>query len=208
MIFSTEESVNIIGGGLAGCEAAWQLATRGLRVRLWEMRPKTTTPAHRTDNLSELVCSNSLRGADLKNAVGLLKEEMRRLDSLILKAADRNSIPGGGALVVDRDGFSRFVSEAIGEHPLINVHREEIASLKSFLDRAQERPLLIATGPLTSPALSAELARLTDSEYLYFYDSIAPIVDAASVDEQIVFRASRYDKGEADYLNCPMNQEE
>jgi len=208
MIFSTEESVNIIGGGLAGCEAAWQLATRGLRVRLWEMRPKTTTPAHRTDNLSELVCSNSLRGADLKNAVGLLKEEMRRLDSLILKAADRNSIPGGGALVVDRDGFSRFVSEAIGEHPLINVQREEIASLKSFLDRAQERPLLIATGPLTSPALSAELARLTDSEYLYFYDSIAPIVDAASVDEQIVFRASRYDKGEADYLNCPMNQEE
>lgn len=196
--------VTIVGAGLAGSEAAWQLAGRGHRVRLVEMRPAKKSEAHKTGDFAELVCSNSLRGADLKNAVGLLKEEMRRLGSLVMRSADRNAVPGGGALVVDREGFSKFITEAIRGHPLIEVVNEEVTAL----DAAPGSPLLIATGPLTSPALAEQIARLTGSESLYFYDSIAPIVEADSVNLDIAFRASRYDKGEADYLNCPMNREE
>lgn len=199
-------TVNILGGGLAGSEAAWQLAERGISVRLFEMRPHKRSEAHQSDRLGELVCSNSFRGADLKNAVGLLKEEMRVLGSLVMTAADRHAIPGGGALVVDRDGFSREITRAIETHPRIAVRREEITDLSSFA--AGPELTLIATGPLTSPGLAAAIGGLTESDSLYFYDSIAPIVDAASVDSAIVFRASRYDKGEAAYLNCPMNREE
>lgn len=196
--------VTIVGAGLAGSEAAWQLAARGHRVRLHEMRPQKKSEAHKTGDFAELVCSNSLRGADLKNAVGLLKEEMRCLDSLILRSADRNAVPGGGALVVDREGFSRFITEAIRSHPAIEVVNEEVTEL----DAALGSPLLIATGPLTSPTLARQVAERTGDDSLYFYDSIAPIVEADSVDMTVAFRASRYDKGEADYLNCPMNKEE
>ncbi len=207
--------VIVVGAGLAGSEAAWQMAIRGLRVRLFEMRPQKKSEAHQTGKFAELVCSNSLRGADLKNAVGLLKEEMRLLGSLIMEAADRHSIPGGGALVVDREGFSEFVTAAIESHPLIEVVREEIADLKGVgatlrvaRGPALGGPLLIATGPLTSSALAEEIARLTGSSSLYFYDSIAPIVDVNSINNDVVFRASRYGKGDADYLNCPFNREE
>ncbi|MDL1873260.1 methylenetetrahydrofolate--tRNA-(uracil(54)-C(5))-methyltransferase (FADH(2)-oxidizing) TrmFO, partial [Deltaproteobacteria bacterium PRO3] len=200
--FSSE--VTVVGAGLAGSEAAWQLVGRGHRVRLVEMRPAKKSEAHKTGDFAELVCSNSLRGADLKNAVGLLKEEMRRLGSLVMRSADCNAVPGGGALVVDREGFSKFITEAIRGHPLIELVNEEVTEL----DAAPGSPLLIATGPLTSPALAEQIARLTGSEYLYFYDSIAPIVEAESINLDIAFRASRYDKGEADYLNCPMNREE
>lgn len=208
---------------MAGSEAAWQLARRGRRVRLVEMRPAKKSEAHKTGDFAELVCSNSLRGADLKNAVGLLKEEMRRLGSLVMSSADRNAVPGGGALVVDREGFAKFITEAIRSHPLIEVVNEEFTTLKvganlvfALPDEGrtgpqgpkQDSPLLIATGPLTSPALAEQIARLTGSEYLYFYDSIAPIMEADSINLDIAFRASRYDKGEADYLNCPMNREE
>jgi methylenetetrahydrofolate--tRNA-(uracil-5-)-methyltransferase len=196
--------VRIVGGGLAGSEAAWQLAKRGHQVRLYEMRPQRKSEAHQTGNFAELVCSNSLRGADLKNAVGLLKEEMRRLDSLVMRAADRHAVPGGGALVVDRVGFSDYVTRTLRGHPCIEVVNEEVVEL----NEASASPLLVATGPLTSPALAEGIRRLTGSEYLYFYDSIAPIVEADSIDLGVVFRASRYGKGEADYLNCPLNREE
>jgi methylenetetrahydrofolate--tRNA-(uracil-5-)-methyltransferase len=196
--------VIIVGAGLAGSEAAWQLARQNYRVRLYEMRPNKKSPAHQTGKFAELVCSNSLRGADLKNAVGLLKEEMRLLDSLIMEAADRHTIPGGGALVVDREGFSEYITEVIQQHPCIEVIREEFLEIPA----GGTRPLLMTTGPLTSSALAEQIAKLTQSSYLYFYDSIAPIVEADSVDASIVFRASRYDKGEADYLNCPMTREE
>ncbi|MFO1462416.1 MAG: methylenetetrahydrofolate--tRNA-(uracil(54)-C(5))-methyltransferase (FADH(2)-oxidizing) TrmFO [bacterium] len=198
--------VTVVGGGLAGSEAAWQLAQRGWRVRLFEMRPQKKSAAHQTGDFAELVCSNSLRGADLKNAVGLLKEEMRRLDSLILRAADAHAVPGGGALVVDREGFAKFVTRALREHPHIEAVLDEVVELDSL--SAPGSPVLLATGPLTSPALAERLRELTGSESLYFYDSIAPIVEAESIDMEVVFRASRYDKGEADYLNCPMTREE
>jgi len=171
------------------------------------MRPVRRSAAHQSDRLAELVCSNSFRAADPKNAVGLLKAEMRELGSLIMASADRHSIPGGGALVVDRDGFSGEIDARIAAHPNIELKREEISSLAAVLE-AGEGPVLIATGPLTSEALAREIAGLTDAQYLYFYDSIAPIVEAESVDREIVFCASRYDKGEAAYLNCPMGREE
>lgn len=199
--------VIVIGGGLAGSEAAWQLAERGISVRLYEMRPEKKTPAHQTSNLGELVCSNSFRGADLHNAVGLLKEEMRILGSLIMGCADAHHIPGGGALVIDREGFSQEVTRAIENHPQIQIIRKEVTHLED-LEGFGKIPCLIATGPLTSDALSKEIVRLTGSEYLYFYDSIAPIVEADSIDLDRVFRASRYGKGSDDYLNCPLNREQ
>ncbi|MNE13172.1 Methylenetetrahydrofolate--tRNA-(uracil-5-)-methyltransferase TrmFO [compost metagenome] len=194
--------VTVIGAGLAGSEAAWQLASRGVPVRLYEMRPVVKTPAHHTDKFAELVCSNSLRANGLTNAVGVLKEEMRMLNSLVLGAADRNAVPAGGALAVDRDGFSGEITRTLHEHPLIEVVNEEIR------DIPQEGIVVIATGPLTSPALSEQIQKLTGEDYFYFYDAAAPIVEKESIDMSKVYLASRYDKGEAAYLNCPMTEEE
>ncbi|MBM7867097.1 methylenetetrahydrofolate--tRNA-(uracil(54)-C(5))-methyltransferase (FADH(2)-oxidizing) TrmFO [Heliomicrobium gestii] len=195
-------TVTIIGAGLAGSEAAWQIAQQGLPVQLFEMRPTEMTPAHKTGDFAELVCSNSLRGAALENAVGLLKEEMRRLGSLIMEAADAHAVPAGGALAVDREGFSAHITEKLVSHPLITLRREEIREIP------ESRPLIIASGPLTSPALSQAIQALTGEDYFYFYDAAAPIVDAESVDLSVAFWASRYDKGDADYLNCPMDESE
>ena len=194
--------VTVIGAGLAGSEAAWQIASRGVPVVLYEMRPVVKTPAHHTDKFAELVCSNSLRANGLTNAVGVLKEEMRLLNSLVLGAADRNAVPAGGALAVDRDGFSGEITRTLREHPLIEVVNEEIRELP------QEGIVVIATGPLTSPALSEQIKRLTGEDYFYFYDAAAPIVEKDSIDMGKVYLASRYDKGEAAYLNCPMTEEE
>ncbi|MEW6388372.1 MAG: methylenetetrahydrofolate--tRNA-(uracil(54)-C(5))-methyltransferase (FADH(2)-oxidizing) TrmFO [Thermodesulfobacteriota bacterium] len=193
--------MTIIGGGLAGSEAAWQAARRGVRVRLSEMRPKKFTPAHQSPLLAELVCSNSLRAEAVENAVGLLKEEMRRLDSLIMAAAAATRVPAGKSLAVERQAFAQFITQALEEEPLVEVVREEVTAL------AGDRPTIIATGPLTSEALAAELGRLTGQEHLHFYDAMAPIVFADSIDGARVFRASRYGAGE-DYLNCPFSKEE
>ncbi|GAA0134138.1 FADH(2)-oxidizing methylenetetrahydrofolate--tRNA-(uracil(54)-C(5))-methyltra nsferase TrmFO [Paenibacillus sp. YSY-4.3] len=194
--------VTVVGAGLAGSEAAWQLAKRGIPVRLYEMRPVQKTPAHHTDKFAELVCSNSLRANSLTNAVGVLKEEMRMLDSLVIGAADRNAVPAGGALAVDRDGFSGEITRTLREHPLIEVINEEIQEIPA------DGIVIIATGPLTSPALSEQIKRLTSEDYFYFYDAAAPIVEKDSIDMNKVYLASRYDKGEAAYLNCPMNEAE
>lgn len=195
--------VIIIGAGLAGSEAAWQIAQRGIDVDLYEMRPKVSTPAHHTENFAELVCSNSLRGAGLENAVGLLKEEMRQMDSLIMEAADANRVPAGGALAVDREGFSKYITEKIINHPRINIINEEV---KQIIET--DSPMIIASGPLTSDLLSKEIAKLTGQEYLYFYDAAAPIVVYESLNMDRAYKASRYGKGDADYINCPMNKEE
>ncbi|MTV47785.1 methylenetetrahydrofolate--tRNA-(uracil(54)-C(5))-methyltransferase (FADH(2)-oxidizing) TrmFO [Heliobacillus mobilis] len=194
--------VTIVGAGLAGSEAAWQLARQGIPVRLMEMRPGTMTPAHKTGDFAELVCSNSLRGAALENAVGLLKEEMRRIGSLIIEMADLHSVPAGGALAVDRHAFAEAITERLTQHPLIEIEQKEVQQIP------EERPLIIASGPLTSPALSQQIQALTGEDYFYFYDAAAPIVACESVDLSVAFWASRYDKGDADYLNCPMNEEE
>ncbi len=195
-------SITIIGGGLAGCEAAWQAAQRGMRVRLREMKPEKFSPAHHLSGLAEMVCSNSLRGESLENAVGLLKEELRRLGSLFMAAADATRVPAGGALAVDRDAFSRYITEKIAGHPLIEVIRGEVTEIPP------EGIVIIASGPLTSDAL-AESIRVLTGDYLYFYDAIAPIVTAESIDMTRVFRASRYGKGEGDdYLNCPLGEAE
>ncbi len=207
---SEKETVTIIGGGLAGTEAAHQAAALGLRVVLYEMRPETPSPAHNSGDLAELVCSNSLKSDSLDNASGILKEEMRRLGSLIIEAADNTRVPAGKALAVDRLKFSDYITDKIEKNPLIELVREEIKSIKS-LRRELDGPLIISSGPLTSPSLSQGIAELTDSEHLYFYDAISPIIDAESIDYDIVFRASRYDNGqnsEGDYLNCPLNKEE
>ena len=227
--------VTIIGGGLAGSEAAWQAAALGVRVVLHEMRPVRPTAVHKSDRLAELVCSNSFRGDKLDNAVGLLKEEMRRLGSLIMKAADQARVPAGAALAVDRDVFSTAVTRAIAEHPLITVVREEIAKIPAV----GEGPVIVATGPLTSDALSRDIVNLVGAEHLYFYDAISPIVLAETIDMSKVFRASRWgrslrrpgdeatesapvpatgaacgmpacggDDGEGDYLNCPLSADE
>src|SRR5258705_5112372 len=180
--------IHIIGGGLAGSEASWQVASRGVRVVLHEMRPVRPTAVHKTDGLAELVCSNSFRGDKLDNAVGLLKEEMRRLGSLILRAADEARVPAGGALAVDRDLFSTRVTEAIASHPLISIRRGEVTSIPS----GAAGPVILATGPLTSDALSAEIAALVGSKHLYFYDAISPIVLSESIDRSKVFRGSRW----------------
>ena len=194
--------VTVVGAGLAGSEAAWQIASQGVPVTLYEMRPVKRTPAHHTDKFAELVCSNSLRANGLANAVGVLKEEMRRLESLILSSADKHAVPAGGALAVDREGFSGAVTSALHEHPLIDVRTEELTEIP------QEGIVVIATGPLTSPDLSEQIKELMGEEYFYFYDAAAPIVEKDSLDMSKVYLASRYDKGEAAYLNCPMNEEE
>lgn len=225
------QAVTVVGGGLAGSEAAWQAAARGVPVVLHEMRPVKPTAVHRTDGLAELVCSNSFRGDKLDNAVGLLKEEMRRLGSLIMRCADEARVPAGAALAVDRDLFSSRVTEAIGSHPLISIRRGEVTSIPS----SEQGPVILATGPLTSEALSAEIAALVGSTHLYFYDAISPIVSGESLDMSKIYRASRWgrnirgtatppdggshtdgpdqpacgiDDGQGDYLNCPFTKEE
>lgn len=197
-----QQSITVIGAGLAGSEAAWQLAERGVRVDLFEMRPTKTTPAHQTDQFAELVCSNSLRGAAIENAVGLLKEEMRRLGSLIMSAADQNSVPAGGALAVDRELFSSEITKRLEQHPNVNIHRQEVHKIP------QAGITVVASGPLTSDDLAENILRLTGEQSLSFYDAAAPIVTLESIDLNKAFWASRYDKGEADYLNCPMTREE
>ncbi|SCT75006.1 tRNA (uracil-5-)-methyltransferase Gid [Staphylococcus xylosus] len=193
--------VNVVGAGLAGSEAAYQLAQRGVKVNLIEMRPVKQTPAHHTDKFAELVCSNSLRGNALTNAVGVLKEEMRRLDSLIIRAADKARVPAGGALAVDRHDFAGYVTETLKEHPNITVLNEEINSIP-------EGYTIIATGPLTTDKLANEIVEATGKDQLYFYDAAAPIVEKDSIDLEKAYLKSRYDKGEAAYLNCPMTEEE
>lgn len=194
-------TINVVGAGLAGSEAAWQIARRGVKVKLYEMRPVKQTPAHHTDKFAELVCSNSLRANTLTNAAGVLKEEMRKLDSVIIAAADACSVPAGGALAVDRHEFAAKVTEMVKNHENVTVIHEEVTEIP-------EGPTVIATGPLTSPELSAKLKNLTGEEYLYFYDAAAPIIEKDSINMEKVYLKSRYDKGEAAYLNCPMTEEE
>jgi methylenetetrahydrofolate--tRNA-(uracil-5-)-methyltransferase len=195
------ERVTIIGGGLAGCEAAWQLAQRGVPVDLYEMRPQRGTEAHLTDKLGELVCSNSFRNATLETAVGLLKEEMRRLGSVIMRVADATRVPAGACLAVDRNHFADGLTRTIEGCPLIRLVREEMGQIPPDLT-------ILATGPLTSPALSQALGQVLGSAHLYFYDAIAPIVTVDSIDMQIAWKASRYGKGGEDYINCPLDREQ
>jgi methylenetetrahydrofolate--tRNA-(uracil-5-)-methyltransferase len=197
--------VTVIGGGLAGCEAAWQLAEADATVDLFEMRPSRSTAAHKTDRLAELVCSNSLKSESPNTAPWLLKEELRRCESLMLRAAAHSRVPAGHALTVDRDVFAAYVTDAVSSHRRIAIHREELAAIPT------SGTVIVATGPLTSDALAADVARLTGSDRLYFYDAISPIVDASTVDTSIAFAQSRYGKsldGTDDYLNCPMNRDE
>jgi len=196
------EDLVIIGGGLAGSEAAWQAANQGARVTLYEMRPKEPTPAHKTGFLAELVCSNSLGSDDSLSAPGILKAEMRRLGSLIIKIADAARVPAGAALAVDRDLFAQKITQALESHPNVRLIHEHVHAIPA------DAIVIIATGPLTSDALAAQLKALTHSQNLYFFDAIAPIVDADSIDHDRVFKASRYGKGDADYLNCPMSEPE
>lgn len=196
------KKVSIIGAGLAGCEAAYQLAKRGVAVTLYEMKPNKKSPAHRTDRMAELVCSNSLRANNIENAVGLLKEELRLLDSLIIKIADETRVPAGGALAVDRNLFSERITDTITNHPLIDVVHDEVTALPD------EGIVIIATGPLTSDALAKSIEEMLGQQYLSFYDAAAPIVTKESINMDVAFYQSRYDKGGDDYLNCPMNREE
>ncbi|MGH9749493.1 MAG: methylenetetrahydrofolate--tRNA-(uracil(54)-C(5))-methyltransferase (FADH(2)-oxidizing) TrmFO [Candidatus Polarisedimenticolia bacterium] len=198
----TATRVLIVGGGLAGSEAAWQAARRGVPVDLFEMRPVRPTPVHRTDLLAELVCSNSLKSNLLDTASGLLKEEMRRLDSLIVRVADGSKVPAGGALAVDREKFAAGVTDALRALPNVRIHREEVRAVPA------DGPCVLATGPLASDAIAASIAAFTGSEYLYFFDAISPIIEADTIDLSKVFRASRYGKGGDDYLNCPMTAAE
>jgi methylenetetrahydrofolate--tRNA-(uracil-5-)-methyltransferase len=196
--------LTVIGGGLAGSEAAWQAAERGLEVALYEMRPVRNTPAHVSDRLAELVCSNSMGARSVDRATGLLKEEMRRLGSLILACAEKASVPAGAALAVDRDIFAETVSEEIAKHPRIELRREEVSTIP-------DGPVIIATGPLTSKALTQQIVVLTGQDQLYFFDAMAPIVEAESINMQVAFRASRYGRGEqdgGDYINCPLTEAE
>ena len=198
------DKIIVVGAGMAGSEAAWQAASRGIKVDLYEMRPVKNTPAHKTDLFAELVCSNSLRGAGLENAVGVLKEEMRRLGSIIMEAADATRVPAGGALAVDRLGFSRYITEKVSNHPLINVIHRELEEIP-YEDNAVT---IVASGPLTEGRLAENIGELMGQEYLYFYDAAAPIVTLESIDMTKAWKASRYGKGEAAYINCPMNKEE
>lgn len=196
------KKVIVVGAGLAGSEAAWQLAERGIKVDLYEMRPVKQTPAHHTDKFAELVCSNSLRANTLTNAVGVLKEEMRQLNSIIIDSADHCSVPAGGALAVDRHEFASKVTETLKNHPNVTIHNEELTEIP------KDEITIIATGPLTSELLSKEISQLTGEDYFYFYDAAAPIIEKDSIDLNKVYLKSRYDKGEAAYLNCPMTEEE
>ncbi len=196
-----ENQISIIGGGLAGCEAAWQAARAGVAVDLYEMKPHRYSPAHVSPDLGELVCSNSLRSNSLENAIGLLKEELRRLDSLILQVAEQTRVPAGDALAVDRESFAAGITDRLHQMEGVSIIRREVVEIP------QARPVVIASGPLTSPALAETLKAMTGEEYLYFYDAIAPIVDGDSLDMGVIFRASRYGEGN-DYLNCPMKAQE
>jgi len=196
------DEINVIGGGLAGAEAAWQAASAGARVKLYEMRPVRQTPAHHTDKLAEIVCSNSLKSDEPGSASHLLKEELRRGDSVVMRAAARARVPAGAALAVDRQQFAEYITSEIEAHPSIEVVREEVTSLKTA------EVTIVATGPLTSDSLTEEIIRLTGDDQLYFYDAIAPIIAADSIDRTIAFKAARYGKGGDDYLNCPLNEEE
>lgn len=196
------EKVTVIGGGLAGSEATWQIAKRGIPVDLYEMRPRKMTPAHHTGEFAELVCTNSMRSNQLSNAVGLLKEEMRQLDSLIMQAADKTQVPAGGALAVDRDLFSDYVTKKLRSFDNVTVHDEEITEIP------KEGIVVIATGPLTSDALASQIQKFSGTDSLHFFDAAAPIVAADSIDMNIVYKKSRYDRGEAAYLNCPMDKEQ
>ena len=194
--------LKIIGGGLAGCEAAWQAAQRGIKVKLYEMKPAVFSPAHTNENLCELVCSNSLKGNGLDNACGLLKEEMRRLGSLVIKCADETKVPAGGALAVDRDRFASLVTEHIKAHPNIELINETVSEIDT------DEFTIIATGPLTHEKLSESIANLTGSESLFFFDAAAPVITRESIDETKTYLAARYNKGTADYINCPMEKDE
>jgi methylenetetrahydrofolate--tRNA-(uracil-5-)-methyltransferase len=198
----TSAELTVLGGGLAGCEAAWQAAERGVTVALYEMRPARPTAAHKTDQLAELVCSNSLGSAEITNAAGILKEEMRRLGSLVVRVADTCRVPAGAALAVDRAEFAARITKEISTHPNITVIREEVPEIPPG------GPVIVATGPLTSDALAESLKKLTRAERLYFFDAISPIVDGETIDRSIAFAASRYNKGGDDYLNCPMTEPE
>lgn len=198
----TSAELIVLGGGLAGCEAAWQAAERGVTVALYEMRPARPTAAHKTDQLAELVCSNSLGSSEITNAAGILKEEMRRLGSLVVRVADTCRVPAGAALAVDRGEFAARITKEIGTHPNITVIREEMPEIPPG------GPVIVATGPLTSDALAESLKKLTRAERLYFFDAISPIVDGETIDRSIAFAASRYNKGGDDYLNCPMTEPE
>ena len=195
------ERVTVIGAGLAGCEATWQLIKRNIPVRLVEMRPKKESPAFHTDRFAELVCSNSLRSNAMNNAVGILKEELRQMDSLIMKSADMHAVPAGSALAVDRETFSQYITDTIKNHPLVEVVNEEITSLP-------EGPCIIATGPLTSDTLAKAIHDFTAEDTFHFYDAAAPIIEKDSIDFSKAYYKSRYDKGEASYINCPMNVDE
>lgn len=197
------QPIHVVGAGLAGCEATWQLVNKGVPVILHEMRPVKSDAAHKTAYFAELVCSNSLRAGNIENAVGLLKEEMRRLGSLIMREADKHQVPAGGALAVDRDGFAAAITEAIKSHPLVTLVTEEVTDLEAL-----EGTVIVASGPLTSDALSANIKSMLNEEYFHFFDAAAPIVEADSLDYDKVYRASRYDKGGADYLNCPFYTKE
>src|ERR1041385_8620902 len=194
--------VNIIGGGLAGVEAAWQAANAGIGVKLFEMRPVKRTPAHRTDKLAEIVCSNSLKSDEPGTASYLLKEELRRGGSLVMEAAAATRVPAGAAMAVDRERFAGLITQRIASHPKIEIVREEVATIPS------EAIVIVATGPLTSEALTQEIMKLTGDDQLYFYDAIAPIIAADSIDRTVAFLAARYGKGGDDYLNCPLNEQE
>lgn len=202
----TKPQIIIIGGGLAGCEAAWQAAGRGCEVRLYEMKPEQYSPAHSSPLLAELVCSNSLRSNAINSAIGLLKEEMRHMGSLIMQAADQTNVPAGKALAVDRQLFAEYITRKIEEHTSITIMRQEV---KELLPTSSDSLMtILATGPLTSGPLAESLARLTGREHLSFYDAIAPIVEADSLNRKIIFQASRYDEGPGDYLNCPMDKKQ
>lgn len=195
------ERVKVIGGGLAGCEAAWHLAQNGIKIDLYEMRPRKLTPAHHTDKLAELVCSNSFRSNEVSNAAGLLKQEMRILDSIVMKVAEKTCVPAGAALAVDREKFSSKITEMVNNHPNIKLHVKEISKIP-------KPPAIIATGPLTSETMSKAIAELLGNEHLYFYDAAAPIVTSESINWDKAFWGSRYNKGDADYVNLPLTQDE